>query len=104
LLPSKERRRLLRIAEHVQLAQSDVLAKSESRPVLSTFPWTALFHSDFHRGKPMLEVAWSAARAYRAQDAFVLTQPLHAVVFRNGTRVPIGAFQRSSIAVCLCSA
>jgi CRP-like cAMP-binding protein len=98
-LPSKARRRLLGIAEQVQLVQSVVLGGSGEPTRHVYFPvdgFISLVTSI--NGKPVLEVGmvgregmWGAQVALR-----VLTQPLHAVVQGPGQawRVSISAFRQ----------
>jgi CRP-like cAMP-binding protein len=105
LLPAKDRRRLLGIAEHVQLAQSDVLGET-GKPIRHIyFPvdgFISLVTSI--EGKPVLEVGMVGREGLLgAQVALrVLTQPLHALVQGSGTarRVSIRAF-RSELDRCV---
>jgi CRP-like cAMP-binding protein len=105
LLPAKDRRRLLGIAELVQLAQSDVLGEAGKPTRFVYFPvdgFISLVTSI--DGKPVLEVGMVGREGLLgAQVALqVLTQPLHALVQGSGTarRVPIHAF-RSELDRCV---
>jgi CRP-like cAMP-binding protein len=105
LLPAKDRRRLLGIAEHVELAQSDVLGKVGKPTRFIYFPvngFISLVTSI--EGKPALEVGMVGREGLLgAQVALqVLTQPLHALVQGSGTawRVPIRPF-RSELNRCV---
>ncbi len=99
LLPDKARRRVLGIAEQVQLVQSAVLGGAGEPTRHVYFPvngFISLVTSI--DGKPVLEVGMVGREGMcGAQVALrVLTQPLHALVQGPGTawRVPIGAFRR----------
>lgn len=99
LLPGKARRRLLGIAEPVQLVQSVVLGDAGKPTRHVYFPvngFISLVTSI--DGKPVLEVGMVGREGMcGAQVALrVLTQPLHALVQGAGTawRVPIKAFRQ----------
>ncbi len=99
LLPRKDRRRLLGIAEHVQLVQSEVLGEAGKPTGHIYFPidgFISLVTSI--EGKPVLEVGMVGREGmFGAQVALrVLTQPLHALVQGPGSaqRIPISAFRR----------
>lgn len=99
LLPDKVRRRVLGIAEQVQLVQSAVLGGAGEPTRHVYFPvngFISLVTSI--DGKPVLEVGMVGREGMcGAQVALrVLTQPLHALVQGPGTawRVPIGAFRK----------
>jgi CRP-like cAMP-binding protein len=99
LLPDRARRRLLGIAELIQLVQSTVLGGAGEPTRHVYFPvngFISLVTSI--DGKPVLEVGMVGREGMcGAQVALrVLTQPLHALVQGPGTawRVPIGAFRR----------
>jgi CRP-like cAMP-binding protein len=105
LLPAKDRRRLMGIAEQVQLAQSVVLGEVGKPTRFVYFPvdgFISLVTSI--DGKPVLEVGMVGREGLLgAQVALrVLTQPLHAVVQGSGMawRVPIRAF-RSELDRCV---
>ena len=105
LLPAKDRRRLWGIAEHVELAQSDVLGQAGKPTRFVYFPvngFISLITSI--EGKPVLEVGMVGREGLLgAQVALrVATQPLHALVQGSGTawRVPIRAF-RSELDRCV---
>ncbi len=98
LLPTKDRRRLLGVAEVVQLAQSDVLGEAGKPTRFVYFPvngFISLVTSI--DGKPVLEVGMVGREGLLgAQVALrVFTQPLHALVQGSGTawRLPIRAFR-----------
>lgn len=98
LLPAKDRKRLLRIADHVQLAQSAVLGEVGKPTRFIYFPvdgFVSLVTAI--EGKPVLEVGMVGREGLLgAQVALrVLTQPLHALVQGPGAawRVPIRAFR-----------
>jgi CRP-like cAMP-binding protein len=99
LLPDKARRRILGIAEQVQLVQSAVLGGAGEPTRYVYFPingFISLVTSI--DGKPVLEVGMVGREGMcGAQVALrVLTQPLHALVQGAGTawRMPISAFRR----------
>jgi CRP-like cAMP-binding protein len=99
LLPGKVRRRLLGVAEQVQLAQSEVLGGAGEPTRHVYFPingFISLVTSI--DGKPVLEVGMVGREGMLgAQVALrVLTQPLHALVQGAGTawRIPISAFRQ----------
>jgi len=99
MLPGKARRRLLGVAQQVQLVQSDVLGGSGKPTRHVYFPingFISLITSI--DGKPVLEVGMVGREGMcGAQVALrVPTQPLHALVQGPGTawRMPIGAFRR----------
>jgi len=105
LLPAKDRRRLLGIAEHMKLVQSDVLGKVGKPTRFIYFPVNGFISLVTSlEGKPALEVGMVGREGLLgAQVALrVLTQPLHALVQGAGTawRVPIGAF-RSELDRCV---
>jgi hypothetical protein len=99
LLPAKDRRRLLGIAEHVQLAQSDVLGEAGKPTRFIYFPvngFISLVTSI--EGKPVLEVGMVGREGLLgAQVALrVLTQPLHALgAYRIGDCAQAGNETRS---------
>jgi CRP-like cAMP-binding protein len=97
LLPGNARRRLLRIAERVQLVQSAVLGGAGEPTRHVYFPVNGFISLvTVIEGKPVLEVGMAGREGmFGAHVALqVLTQPLHAVVQGTGTawRVPISAF------------
>jgi CRP-like cAMP-binding protein len=99
LLPGKAQRRLLAIAEQVELVQSTVLGGAGEPTRHVYFPvngFISLVTSI--DGKPVLEVGMVGREGMcGAQVALrVVTQPLHALVQGAGTawRVPISAFRR----------
>jgi len=99
LLPRNDRRRLLGIAEHVQLRQSKVLCDAGEPTRYVYFPidgYISLVTS--LEGKPVLEVGMVGREGMLgAQVALnVLTHPLHAVVQGPGTAwsMPINAFRK----------
>jgi CRP-like cAMP-binding protein len=105
LLPAEDRRRLLGIAEHMKLVQSDVLGKVGMPPRFIYFPVNGFISLVTSlEGKPALEVGMVGREGLLgAQVALrVLTQPLHALVQGAGTawRVPIRAF-RSELDRCV---
>ncbi len=98
LLPAKDRRRLLGVAESVQLLQSDVLGKAGKPTRFVYFPvngFLSLVTSI--AGKPVLEVGMVGREGLLGAHVAlrVFTQPLHALVQGSGTawRVPIRAFR-----------
>lgn len=98
LLPAKDRRRLLEIAEPVALTQSEVLGKAGKPTRFIYFPvngFISLVTSI--EGKPALEVGMVGREGLLgAQVALrVVTQPLHALVQGSGMawRMPIRAFR-----------
>jgi CRP-like cAMP-binding protein len=98
LLPAKHRSRLLGIAEHVVLAQSDVIGEAGEPTRFIYFPvngFISLVTSI--QGKPVLEVGMVGREGLLgAQVALrVLAQPLHALVQGSGTawRIPVRAFR-----------
>ena len=98
LLPAKDRRGLLSLAEKVQLTQSDVLGEAGKQTRFIYFPidgFISLVTSI--DGKPVLEVGMVGREGlFGAQVALrVLTQPLYALVQGPGTawRVPVRAFR-----------
>ena len=98
LLPAKNRRRLLGIAEHIELTHSDVLGEVGKPTRFVYFPvngFISLVTSI--EGKPVLEVGMVGREGLLgAQVALrVMIQPLHALVQGSGTawRVPVSAFR-----------
>jgi CRP-like cAMP-binding protein len=97
LLPTKDRKRLLAIAETVALTQSDVLGEPGEPTRYVYFP-TEGFISLVTAidGKPVLEVGMVGCEGmFGAQAALrVVTQPLHALVQGAGSaqRIAIDAF------------
>lgn len=105
LLPAKDRRRRLGIAELVQLAQSEVLGEAGKPTHFVYFPVDGFISLvTAIEGKPVLEVGMVGREGLLgAQVALrVLTQPLHALVQGSGTahRVPIRLF-RSELDRCI---
>lgn len=99
LLPPKDRRRLLGIAEHVQLTQSEVLGEAGKPTRYVYFPidgFISLVTSI--EGKPILEVGMVGREGmFGAQVALrVLAQPLYALVQGPGSarRMTISAFRQ----------
>jgi CRP-like cAMP-binding protein len=99
LLPAKDRRRFLRIAEHVQLIQSEVLGEAGKPTRYVYFPidgFISLVTSV--DGKPVIEVGMVGREGmFGAQVALqVLAHPLHALVQGPGTarRMTISAFRQ----------
>jgi CRP-like cAMP-binding protein len=98
LLPAQDRRRLLGIAEHVRIEQSEVLGEAGKPTRFIYFPVNGFISlvSSIER-KAVLEVGMIGREgSFGAQAALrVLTQPLHALVQRPGIawRVPISEFQ-----------
>jgi CRP-like cAMP-binding protein len=99
MLPSGNRGSLLKVAEQVQLAQSEVLGGVGEPTRFVYFPidgFISLITSI--DGKPVLEVGMVGREGmYGAQATLnVFTQPLHALVQGPGTawRVPIGKFRK----------
>ncbi len=98
LLPAKDRRRLLKVAKHVELVQSEVLGEVGKPIRFVYFPvngFISLVTSI--EGKPVLEVGMVGREGLLgAQVALrVVIQPLHALVQGSGTawRVPISDFR-----------
>ena len=99
LLPGKARRRLLGVAEQVQLVQSDVLGSAGQPTRHVYFPIDGFISLVATiESKPVLEVGMVGREGMcGAQVALrVLTQPLHALVQGPGIawRVPISAFRQ----------
>jgi CRP-like cAMP-binding protein len=99
LLPSADRRRLLKVTEHVQLVQSQVLGDVGKPTRYVYFPvdgFISLVTSI--EGKPVLEVGMVGREGLLgAQVALgVLAQPMHALVQGQGSawRVTIGEFRK----------
>ncbi len=98
-LPGTARRRLLAIAEEVQLVQSAVLGASGKPTRHVYFPVNGFISliTSIDR-KPVLEVGMVGREGMCGAHVVlqVLTQPLHALVQGAGTawRVPIGAFAK----------
>jgi CRP-like cAMP-binding protein len=105
LLPLKDRRRLLRVADHIELAQSEVLGEVGKQTRYVYFPVNGFISLvTAIAGKPALEVGMVGREGLLgAQVALrVMTQPLHALVQGAGTawRVPISLF-RSELDRCV---
>jgi CRP-like cAMP-binding protein len=99
LLPSKDRRRLLGIAEQVQLTQSEVLGGAGKPTRYVYFPIDGFISMVTSiDGKPVLEVGMIGREGmFGAQVALrVLTQPLHALVQGPGSaqRITMSAFRQ----------
>ncbi len=97
LLPAKDRRRLLNVAESVQLELSELLGEVGKPTRFIYFPvngFISLVTSI--AGKPVLEVGMVGREGmFGAQVGLrVLTQPLHAIVQGSGSawRVPVTEF------------
>jgi CRP-like cAMP-binding protein len=99
LLPRKDQRRLLGIAEQVPLTQSEVLGEAGKPTRYIYFPVHGFISMVTSiDGKPVLEVGMVGREGmFGAQVALrVLSQPLHALVQGPGSaqRIPISAFRQ----------
>jgi CRP-like cAMP-binding protein len=97
-LPRNDRQRILRIAEEVQLRQSEVLGEAGKPMHHVYFPvtaWISLVTSI--DGKPALEVGMVGREGMLGAQVLlqVVTQPLHALVQGSGSalKVPVASFR-----------
>lgn len=102
MLPKKDRQRVLRLAERVQLTQSEVLGEAGEPTRFVYFPIEGFISLiTLIDAKPVLEVGMVGREGMcGAQVALnVFTQPLHALVQGPGTawRVPIAQFRKELI-------